>query len=127
GWINTPPPRSTRRLAAISGLFTFAAMRDPDLTNPVPKGWEVRWRVPGERQSRRWWILWRRNGSRGSDEGPRFQKNLCHGRHRERVAAVPVEPPDMAPGSNAESPSRGVIRSGAIPKDSAAIRESTVS
>ncbi|MGH3487538.1 MAG: tyrosine-type recombinase/integrase [Actinopolymorphaceae bacterium] len=38
-----------RRLAAISGLFAFAAMRDPDLPNPVPKGREARWRVPGER------------------------------------------------------------------------------
>ena len=38
-----------RWLAAISGLFTFAAMRDPAATNPVPKGREARWRVPGER------------------------------------------------------------------------------
>lgn len=38
-----------RRLAAISGLFTFAAMRDPELANPVPKGREARWRVAGER------------------------------------------------------------------------------
>ncbi|WP_210718590.1 tyrosine-type recombinase/integrase, partial [Amycolatopsis acididurans] len=38
-----------RRLAAISGLFAFAAMRDPDVTNPVPKGREARWRAPGER------------------------------------------------------------------------------
>lgn len=38
-----------RRLAAISGLFTFVAMRDPDAGNPVPKGREARWRVPGER------------------------------------------------------------------------------
>ena len=38
-----------RRLAAISGLFGFAAMRDPDVKNPVPKGSEARWRVPGER------------------------------------------------------------------------------
>lgn len=38
-----------RRLAAISGLFTFAAMRDPDLANPVPKGREARWRAAGER------------------------------------------------------------------------------
>lgn len=38
-----------RRLAAISGLFTFAAMRDPDVTNPVPKGREARWRAQGER------------------------------------------------------------------------------
>lgn len=38
-----------RRLAAISGLFAFAAMRDPEATNPVPKGREARWRVAGER------------------------------------------------------------------------------
>lgn len=38
-----------RRLAAISGLFTFATMRDPEVKNPVPKGREARWRVPGER------------------------------------------------------------------------------
>lgn len=38
-----------RRLAAISGLFTFASMRDLDVNNPVPKGKEVRWRAPGER------------------------------------------------------------------------------
>ena len=38
-----------RRLAAISGLFTFVAMRDPDAGNPVPKGREARWRVSGER------------------------------------------------------------------------------
>ncbi|MGH9248302.1 MAG: tyrosine-type recombinase/integrase [Acidimicrobiales bacterium] len=38
-----------RRLAAISGLFAFAAMRDPAMENPVPKGREARWRVAGER------------------------------------------------------------------------------
>jgi integrase/recombinase XerD len=38
-----------RRLAAISGLFTFASMQDPDAKNPVPKGREARWRVSGER------------------------------------------------------------------------------
>lgn len=38
-----------RRLAAISGLFAFAAMRDPEVKNPVPKGREARWRVAGER------------------------------------------------------------------------------
>jgi site-specific recombinase XerD len=38
-----------RRLAAISGLFAFAAMRDPDVKNPVPKGREARWRSSGER------------------------------------------------------------------------------
>lgn len=38
-----------RRLAAISGLFAFSAMRDPEVKNPVPKGREARWRVAGER------------------------------------------------------------------------------
>ena len=38
-----------RRLAAISGLFAFVAMRDPTAPNPVPKGREARWRVSGER------------------------------------------------------------------------------
>jgi site-specific recombinase XerD len=38
-----------RRLAAISGLFAFAAMRDPEVKNPVPKGREARWRASGER------------------------------------------------------------------------------
>jgi integrase/recombinase XerD len=38
-----------RRLAAISGLFAFTAMRDPAVKNPVPKGREARWRTSGER------------------------------------------------------------------------------
>lgn len=38
-----------RRLAAISGLFTFVTMRDPQASNPVPKGREARWRASGER------------------------------------------------------------------------------
>jgi integrase/recombinase XerD len=38
-----------RRLAAISGLFTFVVMRDPQAVNPVPKGREARWRTVGER------------------------------------------------------------------------------
>lgn len=38
-----------RRLAAVSGLFAFAAMRDPGVNNPVPKGRQSVWRVPGER------------------------------------------------------------------------------
>lgn len=38
-----------RRLAAISGLFAFVAMRDPEARNPVPKGREARWRTAGER------------------------------------------------------------------------------
>lgn len=38
-----------RRLAAVSGLFAFLAMRDPQVVNPVPRGREARWRVAGER------------------------------------------------------------------------------
>ncbi|HEY2694778.1 MAG TPA: tyrosine-type recombinase/integrase [Pseudonocardiaceae bacterium] len=37
------------RLAAITGLFTFRAMRDPDATNPVPTGREARRAAAGER------------------------------------------------------------------------------
>lgn len=43
------PATINRRLAAVSGLFAFAAMRDPQLTNPVPKGRRARWRASGER------------------------------------------------------------------------------
>jgi site-specific recombinase XerD len=38
-----------RRMAAISGVFEFRAMRDPDAVNPVPKGTERRRTVRGER------------------------------------------------------------------------------
>ena len=38
-----------RRLAAISGLFTFAGLRSSDAKNPVPRGREARWTVAGER------------------------------------------------------------------------------
>lgn len=38
-----------RRLAAISGLFTYAGLRDPARRNPVPRGREARWRTAGER------------------------------------------------------------------------------
>ena len=35
-----------RRLAAISGLFAFASMRDPEMKNPVSRGREARWLSP---------------------------------------------------------------------------------
>ena len=38
-----------RRLAAISGLFAYRAMRNPDLANPVPRGREARRTAKGER------------------------------------------------------------------------------
>ena len=38
-----------RRLAAISGLFAYRAMRNPDLPNPVPRGREARRTTQGER------------------------------------------------------------------------------
>lgn len=43
------PATINRRLAAVSGLFAFAAMRDPQLGNPVPSGREGRWQASGER------------------------------------------------------------------------------
>lgn len=38
-----------RRLAAISGLFTYIGLRFPEARNPVPKGREARWVAAGER------------------------------------------------------------------------------
>ena len=38
-----------RRLAAISGLFAYRAMRHPELPNPVPRGREARRTAKGER------------------------------------------------------------------------------
>jgi len=43
------PATINLRLAAVSGLFSFWSMRDPDVMNPVPKGAEARRLAPGER------------------------------------------------------------------------------
>lgn len=43
------PATVNRRLAAVSGLFTFLVMRDPGLKNPVPRGAESRWQGSGNR------------------------------------------------------------------------------
>lgn len=43
------PATVNLRLAAISGLFSFASMRDPDISNPVPKGREAKRLSAGER------------------------------------------------------------------------------
>jgi len=43
------PATVNHRLAAISGLFEFRAMRDPEATNPVPRGREARRLSAGER------------------------------------------------------------------------------
>jgi len=43
------PATTNSRLAAISGLFSFVSMRDPDARNPVPKGREARRPSAGER------------------------------------------------------------------------------
>ena len=43
------PATINRRMAAISGLFTFRSMRDPDAVNPVPKGAAARRTARGER------------------------------------------------------------------------------
>lgn len=43
------PATVNHRLAAVSGLFVFRSMRDPDAVNPVPRGREARRRSAGER------------------------------------------------------------------------------
>jgi len=43
------PATVNNRLAAISGLFGFRCMRDPEATNPVPRGKEARRLSEGER------------------------------------------------------------------------------
>ncbi len=43
------PATVNRRLAAVSGLFSFRAMRDPAATSPVPRGKEARAASKGER------------------------------------------------------------------------------
>jgi len=43
------PATVNRRLAAVSGLFAFRAMRDPDAANPVPRGAAARRTATGER------------------------------------------------------------------------------
>lgn len=43
------PTTVNRRMAAISGLFSFRQMRDPDAKNPVPRGAAARRTAKGER------------------------------------------------------------------------------
>lgn len=43
------PATVNRRMAAVSGLFGFRAMRDPSLPNPVPRGAAARRTTKGER------------------------------------------------------------------------------
>lgn len=43
------PATVNRRMAAISGLFSFRAMRDPTAANPVPRGAAARRTAKGER------------------------------------------------------------------------------
>ena len=43
------PATVNLRLAAVSGLFSFRSMRDPDAPNPVPKGREAKRLSAGER------------------------------------------------------------------------------
>lgn len=45
------PATVNRRLAAVSGLFTFMVMRDPTVKNPVPRGAEARWHGPEHRSA----------------------------------------------------------------------------
>jgi site-specific recombinase XerD len=46
--VGLAPRTINRRLAAISGLFDFRSMRDPDIANPVPRGPAARRLAKGE-------------------------------------------------------------------------------
>src|SRR5216683_7989263 len=52
-WAGRPdgfaPATINRRLAAVSGLFSFRSMRDPAVANPVPRGPAARRAASGER------------------------------------------------------------------------------
>src|SRR6266568_3295793 len=50
------PATINRRLAAISGLFSFRSMRDPAAPSPVPRGPAARRAAAGERAGR--WGTW---------------------------------------------------------------------
>ena len=43
------PATINLRLAAVSGVFSFRSMRDPDAPNPMPAGREAKWASAGER------------------------------------------------------------------------------
>ena len=43
------PATVNLRLAAVSGLFTFRSMRNPELASPIPRGREAHHRSAGER------------------------------------------------------------------------------
>ncbi len=43
------PSSINLRLAAVTGLFEYRAMRDPGVTSPIPKGRPSSWFAPGER------------------------------------------------------------------------------
>jgi integrase/recombinase XerC len=43
------PATINRRLTAISGLFAYRCLRDPEASNPVPRGRHARTAAPGER------------------------------------------------------------------------------
>ena len=47
--VGLAPRTINRRLAAISGLFAFRSMREPEATNPVPRGSAARRLAKGER------------------------------------------------------------------------------
>ena len=50
------PATINRRLAAISGLFSFRSMRDPDAVNPVPRGPAARRAARGSGPG--CWVTW---------------------------------------------------------------------
>lgn len=74
-----------RRLAAISGLFGFRLMRDPDAGTPVPRGAEARAASRGERSGLLGHLAKPRSRSRLRVRQPR---RLPRGLDRDEVAAL---------------------------------------
>lgn len=74
-----------RRLVAVSGLFEFAAMRDPAVVNPVPPGAQRRVTACGERGGMLGHVARARPASRLRVRQPR---RLPRGLDRDEVAAL---------------------------------------
>lgn len=79
------PATINRRLAAISGLFSFWAMRDPTAPRPVPRGARARRTTPSERQGLLGHLATAKPRSRLRVRQPR---RLPRGLERSEVAAL---------------------------------------
>lgn len=79
------PATINRRLAAVSGLFGYRQMRDPDLPNPVPRAGAARRSTPAQRAGLLAHLDRPKSRSRLRVRGPR---RLPRGLDREQTAAL---------------------------------------